>query len=476
MGKVNEMGLAASQSRLLMLTSRKSDIEGKLMQIANEKLSLARDSAKLSKNYTSALNARQLTWDTSDGNVPLNYNLLMRPNMANSNGQYIITNTTNGRVILDNSYMTTLGLPESGNAGSLISTMSQAMFLQSLLGCTEDSANAYIADTRTIEATESTFTTQYNDANVISNAGLLGLYASTSYPTGSVEGFDGLLRSVAGGLGSQLENSLLGYLGSDHQGDLTNALNYAYEATFYKFACNVNDTDSTNGVTAIGSTSLSSSGSSGTNRLTSGYNVDGRQLINTFLSYFDLYCAQHFGGVYNSSVSSNSTVRSVTGSGGTGTETTDFMSDNAAGVDTTVDINNNNLSDIYEAHYYLNLYNAINTYGWESGTTVQNKGNLEDQIQIGAMSLRQMQTDGSWTITSTSDYDCPLRSKSDNEAISKAEVEYTAEKDKLAVKEQKLDLNKERLDTERTSIDTEVESIQNVIKKNIERSFKIFNA
>lgn len=470
------MGLAASQARLLMLTSRKDDIEAKLMRIANEKLSLSRDSASLSQNYTAALNRKKLEWTVNSGTTPLTYDLLMKPNIDNSVGQYIITNNTNGRVILDNSYISALGLDSMGNAGSLVSSISKSSFLQALLGCTEESANVYIADTSTAVATSNTFTTNYNDANIISEAGLLATYSSSSLSVGSATNFDAALGSISSALGSALKNNLLPNLGSKYQNSLDSALDYAYMATFNKFACNVNDADSTNGVALNDSLNLSSGGSTNTNRLTSGYKVDGRQLINTFLSYFDQYCAQNFGGTSQSSVGSSSTVRATSGSGGTGTLTTDFVADLASGIDTTVDINNNSMSDIYEARYYLNLYDAINSSGWQSGSDVNDQNYLETQILVGNISIKQMQKDGSWLTATTSTPNCPLRSESDDEAISKAEVEYGAAKDLLSLKEQKLDLSMQSLDTERSAITTEVDSIQTVIKKNIERSFKIFDA
>lgn len=470
------MGLAASQARLLMLTSRKSDIEAKLMQVANQKLALSRDSANLSSDYTSALNTKKLTWAVDNGTKSLTYDLLMRPNLDNDTGQYIITNATNGRVILDDKYISTLGLSKLGNEGSLVSSISKASFLQALLGCTADSANAYIADSKTATATAKTFTTQYNDANIISDSGLLTTYSNKSISVGSATNLDSTIRSISSSMGSQLENNLLTYLGSSYQSKLSDALDYAYRATYNKFACNINDTDSTNGVTLSGSLALSSGGSANTNRLTSDMNVDGGQLINTFLSYFDLYCAQNYGGTSQSAVGNNSTVRTITGSGGTGTKTTDFVADTTSSTATTVDINNNNMSDIYEASYYLKLYDAINSAGWQSGSNVDDKSYLETQVLQGNIAIKQKQTDGTWLKTSTSDSDCPLQSESDSEAITIAEAQYTASKDLLSSKEQKLDLTTKRLDTEHSAITTEVESIQSVIKKNIERSFKIFNA
>ena len=56
------MGLAASQARMLFLTARKNDVEFSQMKIADDKLSLSRNTEELSDDYNRALNARKLTW------------------------------------------------------------------------------------------------------------------------------------------------------------------------------------------------------------------------------------------------------------------------------------------------------------------------------------------------------------------------------------------------------------------------------
>ena len=57
------MGMAASQSRFLGLTSRKSRIEYQEMLISNQKISLARDTQKITKEYQEALNKKRLKKD-----------------------------------------------------------------------------------------------------------------------------------------------------------------------------------------------------------------------------------------------------------------------------------------------------------------------------------------------------------------------------------------------------------------------------
>lgn len=126
------MGLAASQARLLMLTSRKGDVENNLMSIANNKLSISRESAALSQAYSDTLSSRKLTWDTtktSNGTTPLNYDLLMIPNDINTSGQYLISDAY-GRVMLDTKYANIFSEGNSNvTSGNDANGVSAAQFL-----------------------------------------------------------------------------------------------------------------------------------------------------------------------------------------------------------------------------------------------------------------------------------------------------------------------------------------------------------
>lgn len=59
----SQMGLSASQARLLSITARKSDCEFQSMQLSHEKLSISRDLALLSNQYQASLNQTKLMYD-----------------------------------------------------------------------------------------------------------------------------------------------------------------------------------------------------------------------------------------------------------------------------------------------------------------------------------------------------------------------------------------------------------------------------
>ena len=87
------MGMAASQVRLLQLTSRKNTIGYQLQNLSLQKTALSRDMQRVTRNYQEALNTKTLKWSNNAGvsYVDLSYANLMRLGSANKNNPYLIT-------------------------------------------------------------------------------------------------------------------------------------------------------------------------------------------------------------------------------------------------------------------------------------------------------------------------------------------------------------------------------------------------
>ena len=64
----------------------------------------------------------------------------------------------------------------------------------------------------------------------------------------------------------------------------------------------------------------------------------------------------------------------------------------------------------------------------------------------------------------------------DEDAITQAELEYTNKKSKLNYKEQQLEVDMKRLDLEISSLTTEYDTVKNLISKNVEKTFTMFNS
>ena len=70
------MGLAASQARLLTITSRLSSVEMRQQRIAMDKMRLASDTDKISEKYTNAINNKTLSISNGSEEVPMTYSAL----------------------------------------------------------------------------------------------------------------------------------------------------------------------------------------------------------------------------------------------------------------------------------------------------------------------------------------------------------------------------------------------------------------
>ena len=113
------MGLAASQARLLTITSRKSDCEYQSMALSHQKIALARDMNVVSNEYQDALNKTKLVYDfygTNDKSTPLSYGLLMSPSKLNDYKPSPVTDPS-GRIVLDEGLAAAAraaGIPQEG--------------------------------------------------------------------------------------------------------------------------------------------------------------------------------------------------------------------------------------------------------------------------------------------------------------------------------------------------------------------------
>ena len=171
-------------------------------------------------------------------------------------------------------------------------------------------------------------------------------------------------------------------------------------------------------------------------------------------------------------------------------------------------------TDLDEAQWYVNLWNRMNGVsnfkggfgnngaydpdaGWASkSTTEQSWAVLKDgdmnspeylkyAIDNGLITLEQVQfknvssseqgvRNAAWTsIVFTNAQD--ITEQKDEEAIARAEVEYTKTLKEIEVKDKQYDTDLKKLDTEHNALQTEYDSIKGVLTKNVERSFKVFN-
>lgn len=128
------MGLAASQARLLTITSRKSRAQFESMRLSHQKLALSRNLTELSNAYQNSLDQTKLYYDfygVNSTDNPLTYGLLMSPSSINDYTPTLLSNNQ-GQIILSSPYAAAAraaGIPQEGLGCTPSSLMREAFVL-----------------------------------------------------------------------------------------------------------------------------------------------------------------------------------------------------------------------------------------------------------------------------------------------------------------------------------------------------------
>jgi len=111
----------------------------------------------------------------------------------------------------------------------------------------------------------------------------------------------------------------------------------------------------------------------------------------------------------------------------------------------------------------------------DEANTLNNAEWIQNQILNHNLTLEKVGSDGTWAKTSIST-DTSIVKESDDRDMAKAEADYKVATAEIQTKDKRFDLELQNVETEHTAIQTEVDGVRKVIDKNIDRSFKNFNA
>ena len=131
--------------------------------------------------------------------------------------------------------------------------------------------------------------------------------------------------------------------------------------------------------------------------------------------------------------------------------------------------------DIQLAAYYDTIFNKICANGWTENNNIEDNKYLQNMLQSGMLFISKVKDDG-YYYQGNYATDSYIKEISDETLIAQAEAKYNTEKAKLNSKEETLDLKMKNLDTEISSLTTEYDTVKNTISKNIEKSFKRYDA
>ena len=533
------MGLSASQARLLTITARKSDCEYESMRLSHQKIALSRDMDVVSAEYQDAINQTKLIYDFYGNNSkvnPLSYNLLMSPSALND---YIPTTITDksGRVVLSPELARAAkaaGIPQEGMDGLPSSDMRNA-FIDGLMANdvisavqgenikkttynqmagvgSEDLVNVNTAEASYSQFVEMLDTIKFDFSDLLANAGGsdLKIYDNVS---GQVyeDNFECSLADILNGNitlegcawdNDQLrgQNNLYDFSVVDKvatssfweqmfdaiesmldTGDpyTQSALEYARKEIMESIECL---SDPENGIDHSNAAYYNKHKHKSQSKI-EGWIHDETQ------NYVGFVWEQNEGGGYNDGYGLNLTYMSkayltyfaiyMQGFNETDynveklREQTNFVDDMFSFTYVTdVDTSGDNL---LIAGFYDALFNQICLNGWTENDKINDNEYLEEMLKSGAMYMSTLADDGYYYQGnySTNTY---IKEVTDEKAVAQAEAKYNREKQKINSKENIIDMKMKNLDTEISALTTEYDTVKSVIDKNIEKTFKRYNA
>jgi len=159
-----------------------------------------------------------------------------------------------------------------------------------------------------------------------------------------------------------------------------------------------------------------------------------------------------------------------------------FLTSQTANIEKNTDGSMKTNSSSY--NFYVDMYNKLS----QGQVTIISNDQasdpewLENQIKSGNVFLSEFNPTGGANGTGDFDQvswtagDDSMHEEDDKTQLAKAEANYDTTMADINSKDKRFDLELKTIDTEHEAIQTEIDSVKKVIDKNIERSFKIFQA
>lgn len=138
---------------------------------------------------------------------------------------------------------------------------------------------------------------------------------------------------------------------------------------------------------------------------------------------------------------------------------------------------NNELSteQIYQSEFYSALFNNLCQNGWYENIYIDDKEYLDNALKNGQLFITSINQDGYYYQDryNAGEY---INEANDEDAITQAELAFTQKKSKINYKEEMLEIDMKQLDLEISSLTTEYDTVKNLITKNVEKTFTMFQS
>lgn len=498
------MGMAASQVRLLQLTSRKNTIGRTLQDLSLQKTSLSRDMKRVSKEYQDALSTKTLKWSNNSGvtYVDLSYGNLMRPNTYNNNTPYLLTNA-NGQVVLDSKYEKYAEMLKAN--GGKYEGDTRLAILSGLTGISKDALSNAVS-------TSAAKTSSENNINALKEE-VDKLDASARNDKTKTDDFIKLFgNTTLGRMGNNTGGSIYSwYNNTDSNGNAKNCWTLDKDATKSKAMIK-------EFLEGIGNTMKRYLGDSDLEK----FNNAIKTVTANYNNYIDTAVSGNNGSTCNVSLDDSGDAKGYyvlnpnliieqilsvydngrAGTNGTGSVTYYTTYDRESDAYIKYDAKKQELENAQAAHksvvntdnqsltatqeseikFYDQLFTAMATNGYEINASVEDNDYLNQMLQNNQYYITTMKASEDNDGKTKYEYDSNIASNFDNiftvndtNAQNEAQVKYEYEKSVINEKESRVDQRMQNLETEQSAINEMIKGIESVRDKNIETNFSIFS-
>ncbi|MBP7211465.1 hypothetical protein KBA27_01385 [bacterium] len=524
------MGLAASQGRLLTLTARLSDIEFSTLQDSNAKQRLAVQSEEASNKYTKALNKQVLkftttaTSNTSSTTVNLTAAVLSNCGLNGSVDAQRLLFTSNSNQVIVSSNVASAYETADGNKDVFLSQFSGTEVTKKYPSNSSEeqyNADAAIATAwKSKAATDDTVLKAFTDANstatktyavpdksLVSAANINSLIEAFSYMLPSSSSKNAAdITSLAGG-DTNNESIREAWNGIDNTSNSNGTYSSSASTSFQSAFNNIFTalTSIQTGLTGTGATTdsaaLAKTIATILNAVPKDSNTGAIDYSSANISAFQTVLSgvsaiMNKDGRTNTSLSG--AAQSLLDSAYVTSDTNfnwayasdaskySFDSATSTTANTTATSEAPTISYGTNYKYYSNLFDEMQKNGYLSeATSIMSSADwLNTQLTNGNVYIKEFMGDNYATTNGTDSNfkeeawdsgDNQITEAEDTKAVTLAQAEYNSEMAKINSKDKLLDTDMKQLDTQHQAIQTEYDSVKQVIQKNIERSFKVFN-
>ena len=130
-------------------------------------------------------------------------------------------------------------------------------------------------------------------------------------------------------------------------------------------------------------------------------------------------------------------------------------------------------------NYLKNIFQKMSLSGFYTeqaeNKTIKDNAWFEEQLRQGNLQLEMFSAVERGFVSTSIDSDQSIQEVTDEREIAIVEQEYKNKLESLEAKDNKYDLELRKLDTEHKALETEYNVLKDIIKNNVDKSFKTFN-